>query len=703
MTIKSTLKQIYEIAKYYKIDKPYIVGGLPRDLVLSKEVKTADIDITTNSPDVLRLGILTAEVLNVPFELSEDGHLTVFSDIFDIDFSSNFVSKKVLKYLPREKYDVAEAYSRDFTINTLHQDLITGEFYDPTGMAVDDIKNKILRTPVPAEITLSDDPRRAYRVINLSVKYDLNIDPEIKSFILKNKDLFTPSNIKDKYISTRVLKALKDNPEKTMDLLRELDLLHNVPLVGQFKEFLINEKLLSEYLNISKKASKTEKNWQDYSSKGPEYKEIEKWWTQNYNNFPGHNSSFYSWVDWYNKKLREEWGGRHKSPQETLQIMKNEAQSKPSVSTMSEKKQMPKQKIPSDNTLKHVKNVEKIPEGQKFYAEIVAIRNMTPGPNGFIGRKQPGKDEITLFIKDLSGQVLESVSTNKARTLPTKGRAVILPGRYINSHSVGLHKGRPSFVQFGETPVKVIRPGNRIIDGYFGVNIHSDLGILEGCIGVPQEWLTEALNLMKKYSSGLKKHEKTGGEFVTLDLRSGSSQKLAGNENMLKKISSDDAIDTLYFFDFDGTLADSPEPFEGKQKYKEITGKDYPHKGWWGKKESLSTFDVSLYDNIVERYKEAKSKSNAKVILLTNRLSFLKKEVMKILNDNNITFDELNFKSDGRDKAERIKEILEKYNNIKNIIIYDDRDDQLILFKKLKDELSEKNISVKIYDARKIR
>src|SRR5690606_21782229 len=185
MSIKETLKQISEIARFYKIDKPYVVGGLPRDIYLQKEIKTSDIDLTTNSPDILRLGILVADHLNSPFELSDDGHLTIFADEFDIDFSSNFVSDRVLEYLDEDKKKFAEAFSRDFTINTLHRDLESGEFFDPTGMAVRDIKDKIIRTPVPVNITLTDDPRRAYRAINLAVRYNFSIDPDIVHFVKK--------------------------------------------------------------------------------------------------------------------------------------------------------------------------------------------------------------------------------------------------------------------------------------------------------------------------------------------------------------------------------------------------------------------------------------------------------------------------------------------------------------------------------------
>ncbi len=248
MDINEALKLIAKVAEHNLIDKPYIVGGVPRDVYLNEKVQTTDIDLTTNSPDVLRLGILMADILNVTFELSDDGHVTVFTESYDMDFSSNFESLRVIEHLDVDKKHLAEVYSRDFTINTLHQDLLTREIIDPIGTAFEDIKNRIIKTPVPAEITLSDDPRRIYRAINLAVRYDFEISKDIEDFVLKNAHLFTSENIKDKYITVKLAKALKINPDKTIKLLKKFNLFKNVPLVGEFKNILIQNKLLAEYL-----------------------------------------------------------------------------------------------------------------------------------------------------------------------------------------------------------------------------------------------------------------------------------------------------------------------------------------------------------------------------------------------------------------------------------------------------------------------
>ena len=53
-------------------------------------------------------------------------------------------------------------------------------------------------------------------------------------------------------------------------------------------------------------------------------------------------------------------------------------------------------------------------------------------------------------------------------------------------------------------------------------------------------------------------------------------------------------IRKVSIYDFDGTLIKTPEPELGKKIWKEKTGEDYPHKGWWGKRESL---DIDIFEH----------------------------------------------------------------------------------------------------------
>lgn len=332
MGLNEILKIIQELTDQYLIDRAYIVGGLPRDLHMSiPNIKTTDLDLTTNSSDVLRLGILVADSLNVPFELSEDGHLTVFADEFDLDFSSHFVSDKVVEYLKGKHPGLEEAFSRDFTINTLHQDLATREILDPTHLGFKDIEEKIIRTPVPPEITLTDDPRRAYRAVDLAARYGFGIAPEIKEFVVNNPEMFSAEKIKDKYIAVKINKALKSNEDLTLKLLQEMELFDDVPLSGYFKEVLIKRKMLADYLsknNLSKTSAFLAKNWKDYVSQGPEYQALKDWWDRNHQSVPGNYPGNYDgWSRWYMDHYRGDWSFQHKDPNQALEVLNQEVSS----------------------------------------------------------------------------------------------------------------------------------------------------------------------------------------------------------------------------------------------------------------------------------------------------------------------------------------------------------------------------------------
>lgn len=146
---------------------------------------------------------------------------------------------------------------------------------------------------------------------------------------------------------------------------------------------------------------------------------------------------------------------------------------------------------------------------------------------------------------------------------------------------------------------------------------------------------------------------------------------------MIKKIS---------FYDFDGCLMNTPEPEDGKRIYKEKTGVDYPHKGWWGRKESLdmNIFDIKYNDSVYRRYLKDKSNNNVLTILLTNRMDKLSDEVINILSKFDINFDEYSFKSGNKEKVDRIKYFLSYYNDVDTIDIYDDRDKELVEFRKFR-------------------
>ena len=253
MDSEKIYSHILDISRENKISRPYVVGGIPRDLISKSPANYMDIDITTNYSDIIRLGILFAKKLNAGFEIFKDGHISVFLKSYSVDFSSNYISEDAIKYNSKEIGNddfLKEVYSRDFTANTLLIDIETKEIIDPTGLGRQDIYDKIIRTVSSPEITFLDDPNRILRAIELATRMDFVLHQDITKFLSKNSDLIINElNIKDGYIESSIGKSLTNNPTRTIELLLNLNLLKLVPLTGSFKNELIKRRMIKQYLD----------------------------------------------------------------------------------------------------------------------------------------------------------------------------------------------------------------------------------------------------------------------------------------------------------------------------------------------------------------------------------------------------------------------------------------------------------------------
>ena len=144
-------------------------------------------------------------------------------------------------------------------------------------------------------------------------------------------------------------------------------------------------------------------------------------------------------------------------------------------------------------------------------------------------------------------------------------------------------------------------------------------------------------------------------------------------------------ITKLSVFDFDGTLISSPLPETGKVLYEQKIGQKWPHKGWWGKKESLDTniFDIEAIDEVIVDYKVEILKEDTLVIMLTGRLTVLAKDVESILEIKGLKFDEHHYNTGGETcyvKLRTLDKTLERFPDIKEISIWDDRSEHIPRF-----------------------
>ena len=74
-----------------------------------------------------------------------------------------------------------DALRRDATINAMFYNLNTREIEDFTGKGHDDMRAKIIRTPLDPYQTFKDDPLRVLRLIRFASRLDYAIDPTVES------------------------------------------------------------------------------------------------------------------------------------------------------------------------------------------------------------------------------------------------------------------------------------------------------------------------------------------------------------------------------------------------------------------------------------------------------------------------------------------------------------------------------------------
>lgn len=161
----------------------FLVGGFVRDRAMGLEAGGDDIDIVLEG-DALALARFLHErgvAQHHPVVYPRFGTAMIVVGGRDVEL----VTARVESYAPdsRKPSDVKpgtladDARRRDFTINTLLQNLHTGEITDPLGKAYSDLQAGIIRTPADPLVTFQDDPLRMLRAVRFSARFGFRIEP----------------------------------------------------------------------------------------------------------------------------------------------------------------------------------------------------------------------------------------------------------------------------------------------------------------------------------------------------------------------------------------------------------------------------------------------------------------------------------------------------------------------------------------------
>ena len=210
----------------------YVVGGWVRDLLLKRENTITDIDFVC-----VGSGIILAE--KVALIMGKQARFKVFKKFGTALISYRgenyeFIGARKESYRSNSRKPIVEngtleddQIRRDFTINAISIQLNKdnfGELIDPFN-GIEDLKNKIIKTPGNPNKTYSDDPLRMMRAVRFATQLHFKIEKESYEAILRNCERL--SIISQERITEEFNKIiLSPKPSRGFKVLFETKLLH---------------------------------------------------------------------------------------------------------------------------------------------------------------------------------------------------------------------------------------------------------------------------------------------------------------------------------------------------------------------------------------------------------------------------------------------------------------------------------------------
>ncbi len=221
---KGIIKEISEFTKESGYDA-YVVGGYVRDYLLGINPDGLDIDI-----------MVIGEAVNFAEEFAKTKNTTLTAIYKNFgtallqlgDIKIEFASSRVESYernsrKPKVEFGTLEEdlSRRDFTINALAVELSNPSKVIDNYTGIEDLTNKIIRTPLEPDKTFFDDPLRIMRAFRFASKLNFAIDHVTLSSISVNSPRLSEDEVvSQERISNEFLQILEsEKPSVGLNLM----------------------------------------------------------------------------------------------------------------------------------------------------------------------------------------------------------------------------------------------------------------------------------------------------------------------------------------------------------------------------------------------------------------------------------------------------------------------------------------------------
>lgn len=219
--------------------KEYLVGGAVRDELLGIKSKDLDYVFVFDNIDKTQTA---EECFNDMYNLiQERGEIFLstpscytirYKDKETKEIKDVVMARKEIGYIsgtrtpiivPGTLYDDLER--RDFTLNALAKD-DDGNIIDFFN-GMEDLKNRVLRTPLPTEVTFNDDPLRILRSIRFSITKGFTIPSQMALVIERYNYDEKMRVVSTERIREELYKCFKQDTLETLRILNEFPGLRN--------------------------------------------------------------------------------------------------------------------------------------------------------------------------------------------------------------------------------------------------------------------------------------------------------------------------------------------------------------------------------------------------------------------------------------------------------------------------------------------
>lgn len=187
---KPVFRSLAEVAERLGV-RAWVVGGFVRDMVMDRPTKDIDVVVLGSGID---FALAFAEKTN------EEKHVAYFRNFGTAQVKTagwvlEFIGARKESYQRDSRKPLVENGSmeddqnrRDFTINAMYLSLNKEDFgslSDPFN-GIQDIQDKIIRTPLDPDVTFSDDPLRMLRAVRFATRLGFEIEASVFESMKRN-------------------------------------------------------------------------------------------------------------------------------------------------------------------------------------------------------------------------------------------------------------------------------------------------------------------------------------------------------------------------------------------------------------------------------------------------------------------------------------------------------------------------------------